>query len=741
MDAIEPRAGATVPVGPGRSTVLADFDFETYSEAGYKWATLKGKPRLAALDGITTTKRGLEVVGVRNYVRHPTFEILCLAYNLKDGEGPRLWLPSDDLVAYGVDDRHPLDLLAHVATGGHVEGWNSGGFEFEVWNQYCVPRWKWPELKVEQLHDAMAKAAVWAIPRGLENASGVLNLVNKKDSEGKRLLKKFSVPRNPTISDTRTRIRPVDDIEGVKLFGYCLQDIAAESEASLMCPDLTEFEREVWETDLAINQRGMRVDLRAVEDCIAVYEQAVLKLNAELQAITGGISASEVAQLGNWLRGRGYGFYSMEAEVLEDALSRRDHYPPDVYRAIEIRYFLSAASVKKLYAFKHQANEDERMRGLYAYFAARTGRWNGYGPQPMNLYKGKRSVEDCEKILEAMRERSVELIELLFGDPIEAIMDCMRALIVAAPGHEFICSDYSAIEGVVTAALAGEEWRLEVFRTHGMIYEASASAICGIPFEEFVRHKAETKQHHPMRNKIGKFAELACGFGGWIGAMKGFGADEFMNDDELKQAVLGWRAASPNIVEFWGGQTRDKFRPSCRPELYGVEGAAIMAVLHHGQAFAYKQVVYQCIGDVLYCQVPSGGLLVYHRPRLNPSTRDYAESWEQELSYEGWNSNPKQGPIGWTRMSLYGGKQTENIVQKVARAIQARALVRLNRAGYRPVMHTHDEAAGEVPAGTGSIEEFEALMNAHEAWAVDCKGVPMPVRAKGGWRGYRFRKD
>jgi DNA polymerase len=287
----------------------------------------------------------------------------------------------------------------------------------------------------------------------------------------------------------------------------------------------------------------------------------------------------------------------------------------------------------------------------------------------------------------------------------------------------------------VLAALAGEQWVLDVHHTHGMIYEASASKITGIPFDEFVRHKRETGKHHPKRNTLGKFAELASGFGGWIGAWKQFGADEYLTDEEIKRAILAWREASPAIVEMWGGQTRGKFS-TARQELFGLEGAAISAIKNPGQAFSYRDVVYQTQGDALYCRVPDGGLLTYHAPRLRKSTRPYAEPWEVEISYEGYNTNPKQGPTGWIRMHTYGGKLFENVVQKIARYFQAKALVRLERAGYRPVLHSHDEGAGEVPKGWGSVEEFERIGSEcpHPAYA------GWPIRMKGGWRHPRYGK-
>jgi DNA polymerase len=306
-------------------------------------------------------------------------------------------------------------------------------------------------------------------------------------------------------------------------------------------------------------------------------------------------------------------------------------------------------------------------------------------------------------------------------------------MFVAAPGHDLIASDYSAIEAVVLAELAGEKWRQEVFRTHGKIYEMSASKISGVPFEEMMEHRKRTGQHHPLRKTIGKVAELASGYQGWVGAWKAFGADEFMSEEEMKTAILKWRAESPNIVEFWGGQTRRLPFGGSVQEYYGIEGAAISAVLVSGQEFSHRGVTYFCQGDVLYCRLLSGRYLTYHRPRLEPSQKRFGE---HSLSYEGWNTNPKNGPIGWIRMQTWGGRLVENLVQATARDIQREALVRQERAGYKIVLHVYDENVAEVPEGWGSVEEFEMIMSTMPAWAAD-----WPVRAAGGWRGKRYRKD
>jgi DNA polymerase len=285
-------------------------------------------------------------------------------------------------------------------------------------------------------------------------------------------------------------------------------------------------------------------------------------------------------------------------------------------------------------------------------------------------------------------------------------------MFISAPGYDLLCSDYSAIEAVVLAAIAGEEWRLEVFRTHGKIYEMSGAKISRIPFDDVLSYKEETGKHHPCR-KLGKVAELASGYGGWINGWKAFGADSFLTEKEIKEAVLAWRDQSPAIVRLWEG----------------LEKAAKDAVQMPGVEFSYRGIKYLCKQNILYCILLSGRLITYHKPLLSIGDRGLS------LSYEGWNTNPKNGRIGWTRMNTYGGKLTENVIQATARDILTHAIVKLEYLGYPVVLHVHDEIVCEVPEWCGDIKIMEEAMSRMPKWAEG-----WPVVAKGGWRAKRYAK-
>jgi DNA polymerase len=336
--------------------------------------------------------------------------------------------------------------------------------------------------------------------------------------------------------------------------------------------------------------------------------------------------------------------------------------------------------------------------------------------------------EAVDSALDLMKSKSLDLVEYIFGDAVLTISGCIRGLFVAGEGKDLIASDYSAIEAVVAAQLAGEEWRLETFRNKIDIYLASASQITGTTLEEYAAYHKDTGAKHPDRQKIGKVAELALGYQGGLGAWRNFDKTDTYTDDQVYGLIRAWREKSPAIVEMWGGQTRNY-----QPYFYGLEGMAILAVTNPGARYSYRSVAYECIDDKLYCVLPSGRRLTYHQPRILPSLK---RQGQMELSFMGYNSNPAMGAIGWVRIATFGGRLFENVVQAVSRDIMRDATNRLERAGYNIVLRVHDELVAEVPENWGSIEEFEAMMSLMPVWAAG-----YPVRAAGGWSGKRYRKD
>lgn len=737
------RENTKLIAGLGVSTVIADMDFETYSPAGYVWN--EEEQKWDCPEG--ATKKGLMYVGAAKYTEHPEAEVICLAYDLKDGKGPRSWLPH---CGY-----YPTDLFEHLNRGKLIEAWNCA-FERWVWKNICEVKYDFPPLPFHQLRDAMAKSRANALPGGLDDCSVVLKL-NRKDPRGKALIQRFSIPQKPSKKDLRKRILVQEDpLNAQAFYEYNIQDIKVEAEISSKIPDLNEEELEFWIRDQAINLRGVQIDVEGVHSCITIIEQTIKKYTDKLPALTNGYvtSANQAAKIRHWA----YDIYNIhmvnvKKETVEELL--KDKTIPDILRSVlEIRSFISSNAVKKLYALKHQVTNDGRLHDVLIYHGARTGRATGQGPQPQNIpskgpkinvcpicsksslsgsecpwcgyeeftiplhpkfLKKKWNLSAVEDALEVIKTRDLNSIEYFYTNAIPVVSGCLRSLFISAPGHDLICSDYSAIEAVVLAAIAKEEWRLEVFRTHGKIYEASASKITKIPFDEFELHEATTGEPHPART-LGKIAELAAGYQGYTGAWAQAGADKFMSAEEIEKNAKSWRNENPRICKLW----------------YGLSDAANDAVMNPGKEFNYGGFIYVCHLDTLYCRLLSGRYLTYHKPRLEPNTRT---GKGLSLSFEGWNTNQKYGAVGWVRMSTYGGKLTENIVQATARDILANAIINLEENEYPVVLHVHDEIVSEVQNSKGSIEQFEKIMNLMPFWAKD-----WPIKAKGGWRGKRYRK-
>lgn len=769
----------------------ATIDFETKSEAGYYW-----NPALARWEGppgAPNGKKGLKVIGAAAYAEHPSTAVLCLSYALPGWNRPKRWRP-------GMPP--PQELFDWIAAGGRVEAHNVM-FERLIWWHVCRRDHGWPELPPEQLSCSMATARVNSLPGALGDLGDVLQLAVRKNRDGKRVLDRYSVPRKPTLKDPRRWISPTDpgeEADAETLYSYCDDDVRTEQHASAAMPPMTPAEREFWLVDQEINWRGLAVDRPAVRDCIAVLQQCLAQYSAELRAITGGIEPTQLEKLKGWLAGHHVYVNSLDADGVEAALDRIPPHPPGgIYaprRVLEIRALTGSASVKKLFAMENTASRDNRIRNLIVHHGARTGRPTGEGAQPLNMPRSGPKLATCkpcgkpyrhdhsacpwcnapadpkahrswkpsmvEPVLEIMKARSLELIEWYFGDALACIGGCSRGMFVAGDGYELIASDYSAIEAVVTAELAGEQWRIDAFKAKTDIYLASGERITGTTLAEYMAYYDAHGEHHPDRQHIGKVAELGLGFGGWITAWRQFDDSDRFSDAQVKELIKAWRAASPHIVELWGGQWRG---PPWNgyAERFGFEGAAIDAIQYpdsdvrprmrqfheDGTMGGWRNfgpdVVfrYDTARDALLVTLPSGRKLTYHEPRLEPSTREYASPGELSLTYMTWNSNPKYGYLGWVRMNTYGGRLTENIVQATAHCLLRFAILGLRAAGFPTVLHVYDEIVVEVPRQPAPppgqpdpwILAVERIMSTVPPWAEG-----WPVRASGGWRGRRYRK-
>ncbi len=618
--------------------------------------------------------------------------------------------PGGQIYTWKKDDFPPLSLFSAIQNHTVFSAANSL-FEFTVWNNHCVKKLGWPELPLIRLIDTLALARSWSVPGKLDNAAKVV-LGEQKDPRGQKLMKIFSVPQSFTKSNAAGRILLADKPSEFNDFiEYNRRDVEVETKLNRSLPSLSAFEKQVFKHDQTINVRGVPIDLVNAKACDKLVDEVLSRSNAEVQKISCGqvqtIHQTKVYL--EWLRSIGYPHANLQKDTLESYLPE----VPDglLKTALKLRINSSSAAVKKLKAILSRTSADGRLRGAFVYGGAnRTRRWASYGVQLHNFIKSCKAKEYEGKFF-GIRNFSLDQVLTAWGDPFELVGGCLRGLIAASPGKEFICSDFSAIEVVVLAVVAGEEWKVRIFSSpDGKVYEKTGSRITGVPVDQI--HK-----EHPAR-KIGKVADIAGQYQGWLGAWKKFGAGEFLTDDQIIQYAGAWRKANPKISDKKTGIWRR------------AQNAAEIAIMYPNHKVVINQYVsYYCDGQVLYCLLPSGRCLSYHQPQIVQTERG------SQVSFMTWNTNPEKGKIGWIRVTTYGGKLVENIIQAISRDILANAIVTVEKDGRYPVvLHLHDELLAEVPEGTGSVEELSALMCRLPEW---CRG--WPIKAD-GWRGKRFRK-
>ena len=728
---------------------MITLDVETYSAAGYIWSSLKsytasGKEKPGWIAVKKGQKSGIEAVGAWCYAEHPTTEMLSLDY---DGV---LWVPGM---------APPAPLLQHIADGGLIEAQNSF-FEFVIWHFVCHLKLGWPPLPLANLRCTMSRSMAHGLPGKLEKAAIILDLPTQKDTDGGKIMKKLSKPRDPTLKDKRTRYTPADSPdEFLKLYQYNSTDTAAEKDLSAAVPQLSDFELALWQLDQRINVRGVACDIEAIRGGRKIMAALEAEKEAEIAELTNGMvtTGGQRDRIIDFCNLHGVHLPDLQKETVAEALLRPDL--PDVPRkCLELRQALSMASVKKLAAMENRYANDGRLHDMFSYCGAqRTGRWSSEAAQLHNLSKKGPSVSRCtcgaiahssvifcpdicggraggavahllaawhpaewnidavEQCLVDIRAGDINRLRARWGSDVAlAISGCLRGMLTSGPGMDFIGTDYDQIEARVLAILAGEQWRIAIFEAGGSTYETTAAGISGVPLDEILQHKIDTGNHHPHRNPYGKVPDLACGFQGAVGAFLRFGADAFMTHEAIEAAVKKWRGDNPMIVKLW----------------YALEDAAVAACMSPGVRQVYRMLsyYYDPAADVLYCTLPSGRNLSYHAPRLSP--HDW-KTGAYSISYMGVVKG------AWLRIDGYGGMFAENVTQATARDYMAYGMLQLEDGhGYPIALHVHDEPVVEVPEGVGTIEDVERILALRPPWAHD-----WPITASGGWRGKRFRKD
>ena len=639
--------------------------------------------RRLLIDLETYSSADLSKSGAFKYVEAPDFEILLLAYAWNDGPVRVLDLTRAEMGRAEYDEEAYLelqDVLAGLLDPETVKVAHNCAFE-----RACLTKYLLTDLPPEEWEDTMVLAAMNGLPMSLDAAGAALQLQAQKIKEGTTLISYFCKPCKPTISNGgRTRNLPQHAPDKWERFvEYCRRDVEVEQSIyyRLRAFPIPDWERRVWALDARINERGVMVDTELAESAIAVDDAFTEEHAAEMQRLTGLDNPNSVAQLKDWLETVGVSCESLNKATVADL--RKSVADPTTRRVLELRQLLGKTSTKKYQAMLSAACGDSRVRGLLQYYGAgRTGRWAGRLVQVQNLPQNHLDVID--KVRELVRQRDLETLELAYDSVPDVLSQLIRTAFVAKPGHTFLVSDYAAIEARVIAYLAGEQWRLDVFAQGGDIYCSSASQMFKVPV---VKHGINGH----LRQK-GKVAELACGYGGGVSALKAFGADKMgLTEEEMQDIVTQWRAASPTIPKFW----RD------------TEKAAKNALENPGRTYSLPcGVKYRRDADALRCRLPSGRILSYWGARIE----DYKD--RPSVVFMGQNQTTRK----WEKTETWGGKLVENIVQAVARDCLAVALLRLDEAGYDITFHVHDEIIAEAPEGS-RWEDMAEIMGRPIDWA------------------------
>lgn len=630
--------------------------------------TSSAKRRLI-LDCETFSSVDIGKSGAFRYMEAPDFEIMLIAYAWDKGPVQMI-----DLMTGEGKDSLP-EILAALQDPDVVKIAHNSAFEREAFRKqfgmYQNP---------EEWEDTMILAAYNGLPLSLDAAGAALNLTNQKIKEGTLLINYFCKNCRPTISNKgRTRNYPEHAPDKWNRFKeYCVRDVEVCQSIYYRLNNYkaTDFERKVWALDARINERGVMVDMELVRSAIAVDEAFRAEHLTELKQLTGLSNPNSVMQLKEWLVAYGVEIETLNKATVGDLLKTVTD--PTVRRVLELRQLLGKTSTKKYESMLNAAGHDERIRGLFQYYGARTGRWAGRLCQLQNLPQNH--LDNIGEVREIVRAKDLEMLELLFDSVPDTLSQLIRTALIAKPGHTFLVCDYSAIEARVIAWLAGERWRMDVFANGGDIYCASASKMFGVPVE-----KHGVNSH--LRQK-GKVAELGLGFAGGVGALKAFGAERLgLSEEEMQDIVTQWRLASPAVVKLW----RD------------TGNAARNALENPGKTFTLPcGIKYHKDKDALRCKLLSGRVLSYWNARLE----------DGRIVFDGQNQVTRQ----WEKVETFQGKLVENSVQATARDCLAVAMVRLEEAGYHTVASIHDEVVVEAPADS-RWEDVAEIMGRPIEWA------------------------
>lgn len=667
-----------------------------------------------SIDLETYSEVSIGKAGSYRYILDPSFEILLFAYSLDGMPVEVIDVASGQII--------PLWLKNALKNPLYIKHAYNAAFEWFALSKYLG----W--LPPDQWRDTMLHALYCGYPASLDAAGKAMGLPEdkKKLTTGKALIRYFCVPCKPSNANgNRTRNLPKHDPDKWKLFKeYNGQDVVTEMEIDhrLSAFPVPAFVQKQWETDLQMNARGVAADMELVRGALVIGAIVKSRLMTEARQLSGLDNPNSIRQLAQWLTDATDSDAEITSVTKETvATMLKQPQPANVQRMLEIRQELGKTSTKKYDALETCIADDGRVRGLLQFYGAnRTGRWAGRLVQVQNL--PRTYTHPLPPARQLVKDRNIDGLRMMYGSINDTLSQLIRTAFVATPGNVLIDADFSAIEARVISWLAGQEWRLEVFRTHGKIYEASASQMFHVPIEKIKKGNPE----YALRQR-GKVAELALGYQGGVSAMRrmdvGHNLDD-LSDDEVKGIVDRWRETNSMIRDLWSI----------------VDSAAITVITNGGAQTIRSEttdaiITLACELDVItgtrYMTIllPSGRKLYYPSPEIG------VNRWgNPSVSYTGQNQTTKR----WERVETYGGKLVENIVQAIARDCLAIAIENLEAQGLHVVFHIHDEVVIDTPAWADEdtmLETVTKIMTKPIPWA-----QALPLNAD-GWVDKFFKKD
>ena len=646
---------------------------------------------MLAIDIETYSSVDLRASGVYAYAESPDFEILLFGYAFDDEPVQVVDLACGEKLPQRVQDALRDPAILKTAFNANFE-------------RTCLSKYMGFRMEPEQWSCTAVMARELGLPSSLAAVGAVLGLPEEKAKlkTGDALIRFFSKPCKPTQANgMRTRNLPEHDPERWELYKtYNINDVVAEREIRKKLSHFRIYDREqaLWCIDQDINDRGVGVDQVLAREAVKIDEVVKTRLLADAVELTGLENPKSTSQLKAWIEDTaGITVESLNKKAIKDVRKEANH--DDVDRMLDIRAGLAKTSTEKYKAMLRTVCPDSRIRGLTQFYgASRTGRWAGRLVQMQNLPQNKMPDAELDIARQLVRSGDLGTLEMCFDDISGTLSQLIRTAFVPRKGCRFIVSDFSAIEARVLAWLSSEQWRLDVFNTHGKIYEASAEQMFHLP-------AGSVKKGDPMRQK-GKIAELALGYGGSVGAMKNMGALEMgLHEDELKPIVDSWRAANRAITKFW----------------WDTDAAARKTISTKAPSHLPYDMGFFAQGPLMRLLLPNGRCLSYVKPKIV----------DENITYEG----NIQTSGAWGRIESYGPKLVENIVQAVARDCLAEAMFRLESNGFPVVFHVHDEVICEVEEGRSSAKELGELMSEPIEWA---PGLPLRADA---YECEYYRKD